>query len=179
MNPPYTSGHPGHLMVDAAGGGDAARVDISLATQDDLPDLARLLWLHATPAEQAEQAAEAFADDLRGWWSTHRTSHLTFIARLPSGHMVGMAWLALVPRVPRPGTTSRTSGDVQSVFVLPEQRGRGIGSALVEAASARALAVGASSVTVQSSRRAAPLYERLGFASSPLLLQRPGTAAPR
>ncbi len=78
--------------------------------------------------------------------------------------------------MPRPGLTTRLSADVQSVFVLPAQRGRGIGAALVRAVTDHALRLGATHVTVHSSEGAVSLYERLGFASSPLLLQAPAPA---
>jgi GNAT superfamily N-acetyltransferase len=148
-------------------------MDICIAGQEDLAHLARLLWLHAAPDEQAKQTVESFEVDLDAWWVDHDESHLAFVARLAEVEAVGMAWLALVPRVPRPGATTRRSADIQSVFVMPEQRGKGIGSALVEAASGHALRLGASRVMVHSGRKAVPVYERLGFASSPQLLQRP------
>ena len=152
-------------------------MDIRLAGQEDLAHLARLLWLHAAPDEQAKQSIESFAVDLEAWWSAHDDSHLAFVARLADPkhepQVVGMAWLALVPRVPRPGASARRSADIQSVFVVPEHRGKGVGSALVQAASDHALRLGASRVTVHSSRQAVPVYERLGFASSRQLLQMP------
>lgn len=148
-------------------------MDIALAAREDLADLARLLWLHAAPDEQVRQTVDSFAADLGDWWSEHGGSHLAFVARSAEFGVIGMAWLALVPRVPRPGTTARCSGDIQSVFVLPEQRGRRVGAALIHAASDHALRLGAGRVTVQSGRKAVPLYERLGFASSPQLLQTP------
>lgn len=40
------------------------RVDIRLAGQRDLASLARLLWLHAAPDEQARQSVESFAANL-------------------------------------------------------------------------------------------------------------------
>jgi GNAT superfamily N-acetyltransferase len=154
-------------------------MDIRIAGQEDLAHLARLLWLHAAPDEQAQQPVESFAVDLGAWWTDHEHSHHAFVARLAENEprsesqVVGMAWLALVPRVPRPGATTRRSADIQSVYVVPEQRGKRIGSALVEAASEHASRLGASRVTVHSGRRAVPVYERLGFASSRQLLQRP------
>jgi GNAT superfamily N-acetyltransferase len=149
------------------------RVDVGLAQLMDLADLARLLWLHAPPDERAKQSVESFAADLGGWWTDHDDSHLAFVARAAGSEVVGMAWLALVPRVPRPGTTTRFAVDIQSVFVVPERRGNGIGSALVQAATEHAARLGAGRVTVHSGRKAVPVYERLGFASSRQLLQRP------
>ena len=148
-------------------------MDICLAGREDLPALARLVWLDSTPEQQAAQPFASFAADLEAWWSDHDTSHLAFVARRPQSEIVGMAWLALLPRVPRPGATARLSADIQTVFVIAEQRGKGIGSALVQAASEHALRRGAVRVTVHSGRRAVPVYERLGFASSRQLLQRP------
>jgi GNAT superfamily N-acetyltransferase len=148
-------------------------VRISQANADDVADLARLLWLDTRNEEPAQRSVDAFAAELAQWWVAHQNSHLAFVARLLRPEIVGMAWVALVPRVPRPGATSRLSADIQSVFVMPEQRGQGIGSALVEAASGHATRLGSLRVTVRSGRKAVPVYERLGFESSRQLLQRP------
>jgi GNAT superfamily N-acetyltransferase len=148
-------------------------VDVGRAGPQDVSQLAHLLWLNASPEEQAQQSVESFASDLEAWWADHAGSHIAFVARPAVSDVVGMAWLALVPRVPRPGTTDRLSADVQSVFVLPERRGKGIGTVLVQAATQHALHLGAARVTVHSSSRAVPVYERLGFASSRQLLQTP------
>lgn len=147
-------------------------MEIRRADRSDVAGLARLVWLNAAPDERGEQTIESFGADLAAWWSAHKESHRAFIAVVGTAQPVGMAWVALVPRVPRPGVTDRRSGDIQSVFVLPEHRGQGIGSALIMAASEDALRNGARRVTVQSGRRAVPLYERLGFMSSTQLLMR-------
>jgi GNAT superfamily N-acetyltransferase len=147
-------------------------VKISQANADDVADLARLLWLDTLGEEPAQRPVDAFAAELAQWWAAHQDSHRAFVARLLRPEIVGMAWVALVPRVPRPGATSRLSADIQSVFVMPTQRGQGIGSALVAAASEHATHLGSLRVTVQSGRKAVPVYERLGFESSRQLLQR-------
>ncbi|MEU8253834.1 GNAT family N-acetyltransferase [Micromonospora inaquosa] len=145
---------------------------ISQANADDVAELARLLWLDTLHEEPTQLSIDAFTAELAQWWAAHQDSHLVFVARLRRPEIVGMAWAALVPRVPRPGATSRLSADIQSVFVMPNQRGQGIGSALVEAAAEHATHLGSLQVTVQSGRRAVPVYERLGFESSRQLLQR-------
>ncbi len=148
-------------------------MNISAARTDDIPGLARLIWTMAAAEERAQQTPEALADDLALWWAAHERSHSAFVARLNEPELVGMAWIALVPRVPRPGSAARVSADIQSVFVAPQHRGRGIGSALIQAATDHAVRLGSIRVTVHSGVTATPLYERLGFASSPQLLQTP------
>jgi len=147
-------------------------VRISQANAEDVAGLARLLWLDTHHEVPAQRSVDAFAAELAQWWAARQGSHLAFVARLTRPEIVGMAWVALVPRVPRPGATSRLSADIQSVFVVPDQRGQGIGTALVEAASAHATHLGSLHVTVHSGRKAVPVYERLGFESSRQLLQR-------
>jgi GNAT superfamily N-acetyltransferase len=149
-------------------------VRISQATSDDVGALARLVWLDTRRAEPAQPDLDAFASELAQWWGSCRVSHAAFVARLlPAPQAVGMAWVALVPRVARPGELNRMSADIQTVFVLPQHRGQGIGSALVQAAAEHAERLGAARVTVHSSGRAVRVYERLGFESSRRLLQRP------
>lgn len=151
---------------------------IGKAIAQDVTELAGLLWLDTRDEAPEQWSVDAFAAELAHWWAAHQESHLAFVARLVQPEIVGMAWVALVPRVPRPGATSRMSADIQSVFVMPEHRGRGIGSALVQAASEHAVRLGSLHVTVHSGRRAVPVYERLGFASSRQLLQRPSGLDP-
>jgi GNAT superfamily N-acetyltransferase len=151
---------------------DRPKVRIRVAGPDDLPTLAHLLWLHAAPDEQATQSPDSFAEEVVDGWGRHQSTHTGFLARSGDATHVGMAWSALLPRTPRPGSVERWSGDIQSVFVLPEYQGEGIGSALVRAAAERAERAGAARVTVHSGRKAVPVYERLGFTSSPQLMDR-------
>ena len=147
---------------------------VERAAPTDVPALARLVWLDTTGEEPADLTA--FAAELASWWADG--SHTCVVARVDD-EVVGMAWVALVPRVPRPGAVRRWSADLQTVYVLPEHRGRGLGGALVAAAVEEAGRLGAARVTVHSGRRAVPLYERLGFVSSPQLRQvTPGSSAP-
>lgn len=145
---------------------------ITLATPDDVDQLARLVRIDTRDEEPTQPAFSTFAAELATWCDSNLDSHLAFVARISEQEVVGMAWVALVPRVPRPGATNRLSADIQTVFVLPQHRGAGVGSALIEAAAEHAIGLGAARVTVQSGRTAVSMYERLGFQSSRQLLQR-------
>ena len=143
---------------------------IRRAGLSDTAALAQLRWLWRTD-ERGEHglSAAAFEATLRDWWASREETHIAYIAEL-DGEAVGMAWLAMFDRVPQPRDVERLAGSVQSVFVLEAFRNQGIGGALVEAAIAGARARGAGYLIVHPTKRASPLYERLGFAATGQLL---------
>lgn len=146
-------------------------MEIRVVGAADIGHLADLIWRFAGQ-EEPTSAERAFAEDLFSWWEAHHDSHVPFLAVQPSGNAVGMAWLALTARVPRPGGTSRLCGDIQSVYVVPEHRSAGVGTALMRTVLQHAEALGLEHVTVHSNQRAASLYERAGFSTSRELLLR-------
>lgn len=92
--------------------------------------------------------------------------------------LIGMAWLAIVRRVPTPRALERASGDVQCVYVVPDERDSGLGGRLIDAVLELARELRLERVTVHSSARAVPAYARRGFAVSPRLLQADVTGSP-
>ncbi len=153
----------------------AARPDtglsIRLAHPDDLPAVAELRWrwFEERGGRPLMTRAE-FVPRFVTWAEENRDTHRCVVA-LRNGTVVGMAWLAVVPRVPRPRSFERASGDLQSVYVVPAERDNGIGGALVDAVLTLARDLGLERVTVHSSQRAVGVYARRGFAASPVLLQ--------
>jgi GNAT superfamily N-acetyltransferase len=87
-----------------------------------------------------------------------------------NGVIVGMAWLAVLPRVPSPRATDRASGDVQCVYVVPEERNSQVGSSILAATFEKARTLGLEHLTVHSSSESIHLYERAGFTVSPRAL---------
>jgi GNAT superfamily N-acetyltransferase len=141
------------------------------ADTDELEALAAFRWRWGEEADRvAGVDRAAFVAAFVAWAEAHADSHIPFVA-VRDGVPIGMAWLARVPRVPTPRAPDRVVGDVQSVFVAPEERAAGVGGALVEALLGEARALGAERVVVHSSPRAVPMYERGGFAVAPVLLQ--------
>ncbi|MEW1832905.1 GNAT family N-acetyltransferase [Streptomyces sp. NPDC088196] len=112
---------------------------------------------------------EEFVRHFVNWAAENTGSHRCMVV-VRDGVVIGMAWLAVVQRVPSPRALRRASGDLQCVYVIPEERDSGVGGRLVEALLSRARDLGLERVTVHSSPRAIPAYARRGFASSPRLL---------
>jgi GNAT superfamily N-acetyltransferase len=102
--------------------------------------------------------------------SSHEETHIPFIAE-EEGRTIGMAWLALLSRVPAADRFTRVGADLQSVYVRPAWRGQGIGIRLVEAVIQRGSGA-ARHMTVRTGRSATSFYPQLGFAVSDTSLER-------
>jgi GNAT superfamily N-acetyltransferase len=149
-----------------------AEVVVRTADERDVDRLAALRWVWALPGEPvAPEPLRDFTSWLADWMTAHRDDVLCKIA-VADGELVGMAWLAIYERVPNPDDRRRRTGDVQSVFVLPPFRGRGIGRRLMSELCAAADGLGIPTVTVRSSAAAMPFYERLGFTRSQFNVER-------
>jgi GNAT superfamily N-acetyltransferase len=146
-------------------------IEIRPAHAADLAAVAELRWhMHQARRQAAATTLDEYVQQFVAWASAHEFSHRCLVAVF-AGTVIGMAWLAISPRVPTPDAFRRASGDVQSVFVRPEHRDNGVGGLLTEAVLALARELGLERVTVHSSGRAVPVYQRAGFAVSPRLLQ--------
>ncbi|MBN6042291.1 GNAT family N-acetyltransferase [Amycolatopsis sp. 195334CR] len=113
---------------------------------------------------------DEFVREFALWAKENADTHRCLVVA-SEGRVVGMGFLAITPRVPTPRAFSRTSGDVQCVYVEPEARDGGLGGRLIDALLQLATELGLERVTVHSSGRAVAAYERSGFAVSPHLLQ--------
>lgn len=128
----------------------------------------RRRWIQEN-GHQPVTTREEFVRHFVDWAAENASSHRCMVV-VRDGAIIGMAWLAVVPRVPSPRALLRAGGDLQCVYVVPGERDGGIGGRLLEAVPARARELGLERVTVHSSPRAIPAYARRGFASSPRLL---------
>lgn len=121
----------------------------------------------APPAVDREEFVRHFVT----WAEQNTSSHRCMVVVSGDTEILGMAWRAVVPRVPTPQALHRASGDLQCVYVVPQARDAGLGGRLITETLARAKDLGLERVTVHSSPRAIPAYARQGFENSPRLLQ--------
>lgn len=147
-------------------------VTVRPARTEELSAVADLRWQWTmendkeTPVTTREQFRNHFVE----WARDNAASHTCFVL-LRGTRVIGMAWLAITNRVPGPAALWRAAGDMQCVYVIPEERNTGLGSLLVDAVNERAKELGLERVTVHSSSRAVSAYARYGYAVSPKLLQ--------
>lgn len=127
-------------------------------------------------AEFGERAAidgPAFVDVFVGWFNSSNDHHC--LVAVIDESVVGFGFLHLASRAPSVGNLSRAAGDIQTVYVLPKYRDRGVGGAIVQGLIDLAESMQAEHVTVHGNSRAAPLYRRAGFDVDPMLLYREGS----
>lgn len=140
-------------------------------TAEDAPALARLRWRWRVEERgEIHSDRDMFLDFFTTWTIDHLASHLPFVVEV-DGRLAGMAWLCLGERIPSPARMDRRTADIQSVYVLPELRNRGLGAQLVDAILTHARARELERVTVHSAEPAVPFYLRWGFDRDGLWLQ--------
>ncbi len=149
------------------------RVRIRQATLADAAELARLRWDFspdqvAASGQPFAEFAAGFAEFLRaalagdGWaiWVAER-----------DGRLVANVYVRLVPKVPRPGRFGAVYGYVTNVYVEPDARNQGIGSAMLDTVIAWARERRLEFLIVWPSEESVLFYERAGFRRSPDALE--------
>ncbi|MGO2931403.1 GNAT family N-acetyltransferase [Microbacterium sp.] len=147
-------------------------VEVRRGRDQELEEVVGLRW-HWTTLDRGESPAiteEAFVTGAARWAREHADTHLPHVAVTKDGSIIGMAWLALTPRVASTHSFDRSSGDLQSCYVLPSFRRQGIGGRLVQAVLDTAAAHGAEHVTVHTSADSPGMYLRNGFRANSRLL---------
>jgi GNAT superfamily N-acetyltransferase len=147
---------------------------IGLATPADVPELARLRWsLYAEqngePAEPFESYVARFASFASAALSS--SDWRIWVAREGS-RLVGAMWLRTFARVPVPGRRAGPIGYLTNVYVEPDRRDAGLGSAMLRNVTTWCRAEGCSDVIVWPTARSRTFYGRAGFdrADEPLVL---------
>lgn len=144
------------------------------ATPADAADLARMRYGFRAELDAPVESQAVFRERCARW----------MVAQLgPAGRwrcwvavlgttLVGSVWLQLIEKLPNPVGHPGFHGYVSSVYVVPELRNAGIGSALLEACLAEADGLGLDALFLWPTDRSRPLYERYGFTVPDDLLER-------
>ena len=132
---------------------------IAVATLSDCSECARLLveqlgehGIDASAERLARVLENAVANPARGF----------LLRALISGRIVGVAYVATILSAEHCGSVAW----LEELYVMPDHRSRGIGTALVSAVLERAREMGSVAVDLEidaDHSRVASLYQRLGF----------------
>lgn len=141
------------------------------ATPDDSAAIAALRLTWAEEHGDAAEEAETYSSGLSAWIEAHAGNVVGKLAQREDGTVVAMGWLAVVDRLPIPNQHHRRSGDVQSVYVLPEYRSTGIGREVIGALVDEGRSRGLKRIVLHSSTVGAEFYRRIGWSNSELLLE--------
>jgi ribosomal protein S18 acetylase RimI-like enzyme len=158
-------------MVGGTGSGEFR---IRRAVPADAPMLARLRYDFRQELDPVEEPEDLFLRRCTDWMSGRLQPGGTwrcFVA-MHREHMVGTLWLQEIEKLPNPVGHPERHGYVSSVYVIPESRDLGIGSALLQACAADAGARGLDALFLWPSDRSRPLYHRHGFEAGDLLQRR-------
>jgi GNAT superfamily N-acetyltransferase len=142
---------------------------VSYAIRQAVPEDAALLAEHRARVwrEVGDWDDEAMARQVPVWTSWFHDAvadgrYRSWIAE-ENGDAIASGSLLVYAAIPRPGSTADREGRVQSVYVVPVARRRGIARALMAAIVEYARAAPLIRLVLHPSDEARPLYAGLGF----------------
>lgn len=145
-------------------------------TPADAPELARLRYAFRRALAAPVESEGGFLDRCSRWM-TERLSRAgawqcwVVDAAQPVG-LAGTIWLQTIEKIPNPLAEPERHGYLTNLYVRPELRGAGIGTALLAASLERCDAEALDAVLLWPSPESRALYERHGFAVRDDLLER-------
>lgn len=146
---------------------------IRRARPADAAALARLRLAFRGEVAPAREEAGLFLDRCERWMA-ERLGGGEWRAWVAAGGdtVVGSAWLRLVDKLPNPGEEPEWHGYLSSLYVAPQWRGAGLGSALLQVCLEECDRRGVDAVLLWPTPQSRSLYLRHGFAVRDDLLQR-------
>ncbi|MEU7070065.1 GNAT family N-acetyltransferase [Streptomyces narbonensis] len=145
------------------------------ARSADSRTLAELRWMFKQEDHEGQPPAPARPLEEAEQWIRTRLSDgrwLAWVAEI-EGEICGHVFLCLVERMPEPFGDNNSVGYVTNFFVMPSQRNKGFGSALLEKLKEHARSAGLEGLIVWPSERSTPLYRRSGFQPPEEMLELP------
>lgn len=139
------------------------------AAPRDAGRLARLRYEFRAAEDPAVEGREAFLERCEPWMRERlapgRERWRCWVAE-PDGAVRGHVWVQVVPKVPNPADEAEVHAYLTNMYVEPEHRGDGLGSALMRRAVAWCRERGVDSLILWPTEDSRSLYRRFGCAPS-------------
>ena len=151
-----------------------SEIEVRRAAPADAPRLARLRFEFRATLDSAAEPEEQFAARCAEWMRERLAVgdpwHCWIAER--QGEIVATIWLQVFDKLPNPVAEREHHAYITSLYVRPELRDVGIGSALLDQAIAACEARDVDAGLLWPTRRSRTLYERHGFGVGTDLLER-------
>lgn len=145
--------------------------EIRLATLDDIDELMRLrlVFLEEVGNLSGEtdwrELGEAFAQYLKR--KMPKGEFLAFVAEsVETGEIVATSGLTFFERPPNGVNLAGLEAYLSNMYTAPEWRGKGLGTALVEAVISHVKETPARRIWLNTTEMGKPVYEKAGFVTS-------------
>jgi GNAT superfamily N-acetyltransferase len=151
-------------------------VIVRAARADDAEALAHLRWEFRTGLGQPDETEAGFLARAQHWMRErlHGAGNWRCWVAEQDGEVVGTLWLQLIEKLPNPVAEPERHGYISSLFVRPGLRGKGTGSALIEAALEACGSLDVDAVILWPTEESRRLYARHGFAVRDDVMERRG-----
>lgn len=135
------------------------------AVATDAPRLAELRWEFRVLLRPPRESGTAFIGRCAAWMAARLPSALPWRCWVAEHdrRIIGQLWLQLIEKVPNPIAECETHGYITNVFVIPEERGKGVGTALLSKAIECCREARVDSVILWPTPESRTIYERHGF----------------
>lgn len=148
---------------------------IRLAEMSDLEQIVALRMAFMREMQPESIESEVEVTELTRWYVRDKLSSGEFMVWFAEedGQVVGTSGLVFFHRPPTFRNTSEVNAYILNMYTLPEWRGRGIASMLLERIIEHVKTTRARRVTLHASDMGRPVYERFGFVdcSSEMILK--------
>lgn len=135
------------------------------AKEHDYEALARLRWDFSSPKLHEGTSLARFTDEFGVFLHEALASgQWAFFVAEVAEKIIATITVQIIATVPRPGRLHARWGYVTNVYTVPEWRGQGIGTALLQHVQAWATEMKLEFLELWPSKRAVPFYRRAGFA---------------
>lgn len=138
---------------------------IRTADTTDAYTLARLRYLFRAELGQATEPEEDFVNRCRAWMAERLVRAgpwRCWVAESEQG-IIGHAWLQVIEKIPNPVAEPEWHAYVTNCYVLPAERGRGVGESLLETVLDWCRETGVDAIFLWPSEKSRSLYRRHGF----------------
>jgi GNAT superfamily N-acetyltransferase len=138
----------------------------------DAEGLARLRFQFRSERAEVVEEEAVFIERCTKWMRPRlASSGWTAWVAEQEGRLLGQVWLQVVEKIPNPVVEAESHGYITNLFVQPQVRSAGVGSALLQLALTHARDAGLDRIVLWPTDRSRSLYVRHGFQEADDVMQ--------